>query len=354
MSISANITVDRDFGRIPFEVNFRVANLTSDEDIVGYLWQFGDGNTSTVMNPSHTYESYGVHTVSLTVYDSSGNTYVEIEPELIKGMRIGFREEVTVNPDRYSVLFINESEIPSGYTAESWEWDFGDGSPYTDGTSPSHDYTSRGSFNVTQRVVITGPGDFRETYSYGKNGAIVRDPIIYNTCNKFLCMGWVRKPSFSASENPLYPFAISDIDYKVIDTEDSVRFAILKDGSDFRLEFMGSKTKVINKNIKVDLNDGNWHSLVYMCTTDSGQMRFLVDGIDIPAEDGYSLDGFKYDIAHGETSRPGGGNVWAPFLYEAGQGVQLFNWRFKVGLNISDEWLNSLLGEDKGRLEIYG
>jgi len=37
-----------------------------------YLWDFGDGTTSTLENPSHTYAADGSHTVSLTVTDGSG------------------------------------------------------------------------------------------------------------------------------------------------------------------------------------------------------------------------------------------------------------------------------------------
>jgi Zn-dependent metalloprotease len=39
-------------------------------DIVSWLWDFGDGNTSTEQNPSHTYAAEGTYTVSLTVTDS--------------------------------------------------------------------------------------------------------------------------------------------------------------------------------------------------------------------------------------------------------------------------------------------
>ena len=352
MAISANIFADIDFGRVPFTVNFSVKNLVSSEEIAGFLWQFGDGQTSTSRNPSHTYNSYGSHTVSLTITDVKGDTFVKLEPDLVKGFDLIFREEVIKKDDRYTVLFVNESEIPSGYSVESWEWDFGDGSIYSEEFSPYHDYTSRGRFSVSLTATIVGPGDFRETHVQTKEDCIVRDPIVYNTCNKFLCMGWVRRPSFNPSGNPLYPFVTSDIFYKVLDTEDSIKFAILKDGEDHRLEFMGAKTKILNKNYKIDLSDGKWHSLVYTCINDEGTMRFIVDGIEIAAEDGFGPTGFPYNIAHGETSRPGGGNVWAPFLYESGQGVQLFNWRFKVGLNISDIWLNELLDIDKQTLRI--
>lgn len=350
MAISANIFASIDFGVIPFNVDFSIKNLDSDEDIAGFMWQFGDGQTSTLKSPTHTYSTYGVHTVALTIFGFSGQTHVEVEPDLIKGMKVSFREEIIKSSDSYTVLFINDSVIPPGYSADSWEWDFGDGSVLSNDPSPTHDYTSRGSFSVTQSVIVRGPLDFESEYINMRSNAVVRDPVIYNTCNKFLCMGWIRKPLFSSSGSPLYPLAISDPEYNVLGTEDAIKFEVIREGSDFRIGFMGSKTKILNKTLKIDLSDGNWHSLVYTCIDDNGTMEFLVDGITAPAESGYNADGFLYSVAYGETSRSGGGNVWAPFLYEAGQGIQLYNWRFKSGLNIHKEWVNDLLEIDKKEL----
>ena len=43
-----------------------------DGTISSYLWNFGDGSTSTSANPSHTYTSADTYTVSLTVTDNEG------------------------------------------------------------------------------------------------------------------------------------------------------------------------------------------------------------------------------------------------------------------------------------------
>jgi PKD repeat protein/invasion protein IalB len=40
---------------------------------VTWLWTFGDGNTSTLQNPSHTYTTSGTYTVKLKIYGCNGN-----------------------------------------------------------------------------------------------------------------------------------------------------------------------------------------------------------------------------------------------------------------------------------------
>lgn len=45
-----------------------------DGSIVSWLWEFGDGKTSTKQSPSHTYTKAGTYTVKLTVMDNYGET----------------------------------------------------------------------------------------------------------------------------------------------------------------------------------------------------------------------------------------------------------------------------------------
>ena len=54
------------------ETNFTDASTDPDGTVESWLWDFGDGNTSTVQNPTHTYAADGTYTVTLTVWDNEG------------------------------------------------------------------------------------------------------------------------------------------------------------------------------------------------------------------------------------------------------------------------------------------
>ncbi len=53
---------------------FSTGSSDSDGTIASYLWDFGDGATSTSANPTHSYTAAGGYSVSLTVTDNDGAT----------------------------------------------------------------------------------------------------------------------------------------------------------------------------------------------------------------------------------------------------------------------------------------
>lgn len=55
---------------------FTDSSLDSDGSIVSWAWDFGDGNSSSAQNPTHTYASAGGYNVELTVNDDDGATAV--------------------------------------------------------------------------------------------------------------------------------------------------------------------------------------------------------------------------------------------------------------------------------------
>ncbi|MDH4067715.1 MAG: PKD domain-containing protein, partial [Dehalococcoidia bacterium] len=59
-------------GYAPLDVDFTDNSVPGDHHIKFYDWDFGDGNTSVLQNPSHTYNDVGIYTVTLTVTDEHG------------------------------------------------------------------------------------------------------------------------------------------------------------------------------------------------------------------------------------------------------------------------------------------
>jgi PKD repeat protein len=71
----AGFTANATSGQSPLTVNFTDTSTAPSSSITGRAWDFGDGSTSTQQNPSHTYTSPGVYTVSLVVTNAQGLTH---------------------------------------------------------------------------------------------------------------------------------------------------------------------------------------------------------------------------------------------------------------------------------------
>jgi len=70
VGVWANFTADQTEGSCPLTVQF---TDQSTGEITSWFWEFGDGETSTEQNPTHTYNSTGYFTVSLTVTGPGGS-----------------------------------------------------------------------------------------------------------------------------------------------------------------------------------------------------------------------------------------------------------------------------------------
>ena len=133
-------TSDTSNGCIPLPVNF-----SSTVNSVGYyLWDFGDGNTSTVDNPTHTYTSDGYYSVNVRFEDFSGcvdSFDFDIIPHPVPSPSfIPIQLDTCVLPINYN--FQNNS-----IGASSYNWDFGDGNNSIN-TLPDNSYISSGNYTI--------------------------------------------------------------------------------------------------------------------------------------------------------------------------------------------------------------
>ncbi len=134
-------------GCAPYPVNFSDASGAAS-----YLWDFGDGTTSTAANPYHIYTEPGTYVVALTTWMINGGCEQHIpnfQTFIIDGAEPGFTYTVSPCPP-YEVYFTDTS-----LNAASWSWTFGDGG--TAGIQhPSHSYPGPGTYNVV--LTVTTPG----------------------------------------------------------------------------------------------------------------------------------------------------------------------------------------------------
>ena len=130
-----------------------VTFTNTSQNATSYLWDFGDGDTSTAVNPSHQYAAPGNYPVTLIVTGANGcqDTIVRSNVAQIGGPVVDFEADNLVGCVPFDVQFTNLSSSAAGISTVVW--DFGDSSATSNQLSPSHQYQSGGSYDVTLIVV---------------------------------------------------------------------------------------------------------------------------------------------------------------------------------------------------------
>jgi gliding motility-associated-like protein len=149
---SPRLSANETNGCIPFTVNFTDQSFnTEPSNIVGWLWEFGDGNTSTEQNPSHTYTSVGSYHVSLTVTDHRGCDSTKTYHNLInitKPTANFYSDTLICSHDTLSLFNLS---IGSGLT---YFWNFGNGDTSTQ-SNPHAVYISDNNQTFPITLVVT-------------------------------------------------------------------------------------------------------------------------------------------------------------------------------------------------------
>ena len=110
---TAYFTADTTSGYLPLAVQFSDESSQGTGAIQQWLWDFGDGNTSAVQNPYHSYLLPGTYTVSLTITNAYDSTSVMIKEQFINAIQ-PIAELTLTSPENLSFgsVFVEES---SGY-----------------------------------------------------------------------------------------------------------------------------------------------------------------------------------------------------------------------------------------------
>ena len=108
----------------------------------GWLWDFGDGNTTTTQNAVHTYATAGNYTVCLTVTNACGADS-SCTPITVSGCPApvaGYSSSATE-------LVVDFTSTSTGTATLTYAWDFGDGNTSAV-QNPTHTYGAPGTYTV--------------------------------------------------------------------------------------------------------------------------------------------------------------------------------------------------------------
>ncbi|GGD74282.1 hypothetical protein GCM10011412_09920 [Maribacter cobaltidurans] len=174
-------------------VSFDSSNSSDNLGIESFTWDFGDGNGSTMANPSHTYAEAGVYTVSLTVTDIDGlsdTTSQQVTVTVDNSLPVALASSnVNVGLAPLSIQFTG-SNSTDDIGVVSYAWDFGDGGTAT-GADPNYSYTVPGTYNAILTVtdgdgnwasetltIVVSSGVVNNTPNPGLNLALVPDALV--------------------------------------------------------------------------------------------------------------------------------------------------------------------------------
>ena len=141
-------------GLAPLTVTFTAVGHDPDGDPLTYAWTFGDGATSALQNPEHTYAAHGDYTATVTVSDGRGGTGQDSVVIQVARENSPPTVEASASPRRGPApLIVNFTAVGSDPDGDelSYHWAFGDGAESA-AQNPKHAYAEPGRYTATVTV----------------------------------------------------------------------------------------------------------------------------------------------------------------------------------------------------------
>ena len=155
-------------------LDFSFSNTSQTSGNTGFIWDFGDGSTSTILNPNHTYNNDSTYMVCLYLTDSCGSDTIcqNVQPCF-------FPTANFVYTNNGSIWDFTDSSSSGPNT--SWEWTFSNGGGSLS-QNPSHSFAVDSSYIVCLTITDDcGQDTFCDTistYSTASLNSIYNFPVI--------------------------------------------------------------------------------------------------------------------------------------------------------------------------------
>jgi len=220
-SPNTGFTCAPDEGNVPLTVTF---TDVSTGNITAWLWDFGDGNTSTDRNTTHTYASAGTYTVSLNASNAYGFN-VSTVADAVSVLAAPVANFTCMPGEGNAPLAVQFNDASAG-NVTAWSWDFGDGNTSAE-ASPSHTYANAGTYTislnasnaygfnvstVSDAVLVLSPPSANFTYTPGEGNAPLT--VQFNDTSSGNVTAWTwdfGDGQTSAEQNPIHTYANAGI-----------------------------------------------------------------------------------------------------------------------------------------------
>jgi len=152
-------------GCAPYTALFENTSLAGTD----FLWQFGDGTTSTNPSPTHLYANPGIYQVRLIANDTSTcnrtDTSAFFTITVVPKPTASFTWSPNPPQENTPVNFTNTSIGATRYL-----WNFGDGESSTQ-TNPSHQYNATGTYNAA--LIAFNDDNCTDTFNLDVNVIVI-------------------------------------------------------------------------------------------------------------------------------------------------------------------------------------
>lgn len=170
---------------------------TSSPHIDSLYWDFGDGYSSSDLNPRHVYYAEGTYEITLTAIARSRCDTIAVIKQTIE-IVFGKQNDISLSGDtacaQKTIAF-----SATGSSAAIYFWDFGDNNTSTE-FNPTHEYNSPGTYVVTliivdstyycdisdtaTAIVYIAPNDVIADFSTEKNEYEIYEAVVFNNLSQ--------------------------------------------------------------------------------------------------------------------------------------------------------------------------
>jgi len=199
---------------------------TSTNGPTSWLWNFGDGTTSTAQNPSHAFSRAGFYRVSLTASKNAGSKArsrtIIVTASASASSSIASAASFKYTPSAPVVGQMVQFTDTSTNSPTSWQWHFGDGMTSTV-QNPTHSYGASGPFVVTldagsgsgtktasQTLTVSSASTVTASFTYSPALPLVGQTVQFTDTSSGSPTSWhwsFGDGGTSTAQNPSYTFA---------------------------------------------------------------------------------------------------------------------------------------------------